>query len=89
MKALAKSILNLAAFIKLTPIDKINPATARRAIEQLVADLSEATQGELEYLKSAVRQEIVEIGDKRTAAQQDRIEFLLGLMENVTSAKHE
>ena len=82
MKSLAKSILNLAAFLELSSDDVINPDSAVKALEQLASDLKGATTGEIEYLKAAIRQEIVEIGEDRTPEQQDRIDFFLDIMDN-------
>ena len=82
MKALAKAILNMAAFLELSSDDVVDPDSAVNALEQLAADLQDATAGEIEYLKAAIRQEIVEIGDERTPEQSDRIEFFLDFMEN-------
>lgn len=83
MKSLAKSILNLAAFIELSSDDIIDPDSAVKALEQLAYDLKEATHGEIEYLKAAIRQEVVEAGENRTPEQQERIEFFLNFMENI------
>lgn len=83
MKTLAKAILNLASLIELSSDDLIDPDLAVEALEQLASDLSDATPGEIEYLKAAIRQEIVEIGDDRTPEQQSRITFFLDFMENV------
>ena len=83
MKALAKAILNLSSFIELSSDDVIDPDSAVKALEQLASDLSEATPGEVEYLKAAIRQEIVELGEDRTPEQQSRVTFLLDFMENI------
>jgi predicted RNA-binding protein with EMAP domain len=89
MKALARAILNLSAFLELSSDDIVDPDSALQALEQLSNDLKQATPGELEYLKAAIRQEIVEIGDERTPEQQHRIEFFLDFMENLGLNKQE
>jgi hypothetical protein len=83
MKYIVKALLNLASFIELSAEGVIAEDAAVKALEQLVADLSEAEPSEIGYLKACVRQEIVEVGDGRTRQQQDRIEFLLNLIEDI------
>jgi predicted transcriptional regulator len=83
LKYIVKALLNLASFIELSAEGVIAEDTAVKALEQLVADLSEAEPSEIEYLKACVNQEIVEVGDGRTRQQQDRIEFLLNLIEDI------
>ncbi len=73
----------MAAFIELSSDEVIDPDSAVNALEQLASDLNEASSGEIEYLKSAIRQEIVESGDERTFEQQDRIQFFLNFMDSI------
>ena len=83
MKALAKAILNLAATIELTSDDLIDPDFAVKALEQLGADLKEASPAEIAYLKAVITQEGVDVWEERTPEQQARREFLLDFMENL------
>ena len=83
MKNISKALLNLAAFIELSSEEVIDQDAAVGALEQLAADLSKADPSEIEYLKAAIRQEVVELGEDRTKEQQERITFFLDFFENV------
>ena len=83
MKNISKALLNLAAFVELSSEEIIDEDAAVNTLEQLAADLSQADPSEIEYLKAAVRQEIVEIGEDRTEGQQERITFFLDFFENL------
>ncbi len=83
MKTFAKAILNLAAFIELSPDDQIDPDSAVKALEQLSLDLSSASKAELSYLKAVIIQESMETHEERTSEQQDRITFFLDFIENM------
>lgn len=51
MKALATAIIHLATFIELSGDEIIDADAAAGALEQLSADLNEASSGEIEFLK--------------------------------------
>ena len=86
MKALATAIINLAAFIELSGDDIIDPDSAVSAMEQLAADLNEASAGEIEFLKAAIREHIGLMPHNRSQADQARVNFLLDFLETLTEA---
>jgi hypothetical protein len=83
MKAITTALLNLAAFVKLSGDDVIDPDSAVRALAQLGVDLDEAELGEKEYLKALMRQQIGSMPEDRTKAQQALVGFYLDLMEQL------
>ena len=83
MKSFVRAILNLAAFVELSPDEVIDPDAAVGALEQLANDLLEASPAELSYMKSMIIQEINEAPDDRTPDEQARITFLLDFMETL------
>lgn len=84
MKTLAKALINLTAFVELSGDETINPDSAVQALEQLSYDLSEATPGEIEYLKAVIRERIGKLPlDSRTPQDQIRVDFLLNFLENI------
>ena len=80
MKTLAKTIINLAAFLELSSEDEIDPDTSIKALEQMMSDLANATDGEKEILKAVMRQEIIEIGEERSPEQAAKVEFYSTLL---------
>ena len=82
MKTIAKALLNLAAFVELSDDSVIDPDSAVGALEQFLADLNSGDQGEREYLKGIMRQEIGSLND-RSEEEQARVTFYLDLMEQL------
>ncbi|HAL70439.1 MAG TPA: hypothetical protein DCP71_01535 [Verrucomicrobiales bacterium] len=87
MKALTTAIIHLATFIELSGDDVIDPDSAVSALEQLGADLKEASVGEIEFLKAAIRDEIGKMPENRTPADQMRGNFLLDFLETLGEAQ--
>ena len=74
----------MAAFLELSGDDTINPDAAVKALEQLSCDLSEASNGEIEYLKAVIREQIGKLpAVSRSPLDQARAEFLLDFMEDL------
>ena len=84
MKSFARTIINLAAFLELSSEDEIDPDSALKALEQMMADLNNATDGEKEILKALMRQDIIEYGESRTTEQSERVEFYLNFIEQIS-----
>ena len=84
MKSFARTIINLAAFLELSSEDEIDPDSALKALEQMMADLNNATDGEKEILKALMRQDIIEYGESRTIEQSERVEFYLNFIEQIS-----
>ena len=82
MKTIAQALLNLAAFVELSDDSVIDPESAVGALEQFLADLNSVDQGEREYLKGIMRQEIGSLDD-RSEEEQARVTFYLDLMEQL------
>jgi hypothetical protein len=82
MKAIAQALLNLAAFVELSDDSVIDPDSAVGTLEQFLADLNSGDQGEREYLKGIMRQEIGSLDD-RSEEEQARVTFYLDLMEQL------
>ena len=84
MKSLARTIINLAAFLELSSEDEIDPDSAVKALEQMMTDINSATDGEKEILKTLMRQDIIEYGESRTTEQSERVEFYLNFIEQIS-----
>jgi hypothetical protein len=82
MKTIGQSLLNLAVFVELSDDSIIDPDSAVKAMEQLLADLNSSDAGEREYLKGLMRQEIGSMTE-RSPEQQARVNFYLDLMEQL------
>ena len=88
MKAIGTALLNLAAFVGLSGDEEIDPDSAVKALEQLMADLRASETGEREYIRGLIRQQIVNLPmEERTEADQERIDFFLNMMEAVDKAE--
>ena len=80
--------MNLAAFVGLSGDEEIDPDSAVKALEQLMADLRASETGEREYIRGLIRQQIVNLPmEERTEADQERIDFFLNMMEAVDKAE--
>lgn len=84
MKAFATALLNMASFIELSGDETIDPDSAVAALEQLACDLHDATPGEIEYLKAAIREQVGHLSSEaRTPDDQRKVDFLLNFLENL------
>ena len=82
MKTLGQALLDLAAFIELADDSIIDPDSAVKAMESVLATLNEGAAGDRAYLKGLMIQEIGSM-EERSQAQQARVDFYLDLMEQL------